>query len=82
MFRDVSKLLVFYGSQLLSDPLHNLYEENQKGIYFLLLSVYRMLIGGYCNYGVFELYKDPTLSNLLQVVIKLIICIPLSEILV
>lgn len=42
----------------------------------------RSLLGNYLNFGVFELYGDPTLSDALSVAIKLATSVTMADILV
>lgn len=63
-------------------PKEDPYKERYKGIYFCIVTVYRMLQGSYCNYGIFDLYNDPTLSDVMNVVAKMAASIPLAELMV
>ncbi|GFZ09350.1 ARM repeat superfamily protein [Actinidia rufa] len=82
LFREVSKLTVAYGSRILSLPnCADLYTFKYKGIWILLSVLARALAGNYVNFGVFELYGDRALSDALDTVLKLLISIPLVDIL-
>ncbi|KAI8562570.1 hypothetical protein RHMOL_Rhmol03G0045300 [Rhododendron molle] len=82
LFREVSKLTVAYGSRILSLPNRaDMYTFKYKGIGILLSILSRALAGNYVNFGVFELYGDRALSDALDTVLKLIISIPLVDIL-
>lgn len=83
LFRESSKFLVVHGSRILQKvPTTNPYKEKYKGIYYCLIICQRMLQGNYCNYGIFDLYHDPTLNDLMDITVKLALAVPLSELLV
>ncbi|XP_024031073.1 exportin-7 [Morus notabilis] len=82
LFREVSKLIVAYGSRIL--PLANttdIYTSKYKGIWICLTILTRALSGNYVNFGVFELYGDRALADALNVALKMILSVPLAEIL-
>ncbi|GFY98117.1 ARM repeat superfamily protein [Actinidia rufa] len=82
LFREVSKLTVAYGSRIVSlANCADLYTFKYKGIWILLSVLSRALAGNYVNFGVFELYGDRALSDALDTVLKLLISIPLVDIL-
>ncbi|XP_028101595.1 exportin-7 isoform X1 [Camellia sinensis] len=82
LFREVSKLIVAYGSRILSLPNRaDMYTFKYKGIWILLSILSRALAGNYVNFGVFELYGDRALSDALDIALKLILSIPLVDIL-
>ncbi|KAK4797341.1 hypothetical protein SAY86_029667 [Trapa natans] len=82
LFREVSKLIVAYGSRILSLPnVADIYAFKYKGIWICLTILSRALAGNYVNFGVFELYGDRALSDVLNIVMKLILSIPLADIL-
>jgi exportin-7 len=58
------------------------YKYRYRGIYLCQLILSRGLQGGYCNFGVFVVYQDPTLTDAIDVVFKLSLSIPIPEILV
>ena len=43
------------------------------------LAFYRTLAGNYVNFGVFELYGDPSLQNALTVTLRMALSIPLTD---
>lgn len=94
LFREVSKLVVSYGTRALSNPLpvntgsdqlngsstlH--YGKRYKGIWLSVQTLTRALSGNYVNFGVFELYGDNALKDALHVAISVCLTIPLDEIL-
>ena len=94
LFREVSKLVVAYGSRALNDPTaatssggadanhgSRKYAERFKGIWLATCALTRALSGNYVNFGVFELYGDAALKDALNVAIRLNLTIPLDEIL-
>lgn len=82
LFREVSKLIVAYGSRILSLPnAADIYTYKYKGIWICLTILSRALSGNYVNFGVFELYGDRALSDALDAALKMTLSIPMSDIL-
>ncbi|XP_021733851.1 exportin-7-like isoform X1 [Chenopodium quinoa] len=83
LFREVSKLIVAYGSRILSLPnASEIYSFKYKGIWICLTILSRALGGNYVNFGVFELYGDRALADALDMALKMTLSIPLGDILV
>lgn len=81
LFREVSKLIVAYGTRVLSLPTPaDIYTYKYKGIWISLTILTRALAGNYVNFGVFELYGDRALADALDVALKLTLSIPLADI--
>ncbi|GAU34352.1 hypothetical protein TSUD_20590, partial [Trifolium subterraneum] len=81
LFREVSRLIVAYGSRIL--PLSNkadMYTSKYKGISICLIILARALSGNFVNFGIFELYGDRALVDALDIIIKLMLSIPLGDI--
>mmetsp|Transcript_25560 Transcript_25560/g.71479 ORF Transcript_25560/g.71479 Transcript_25560/m.71479 type:complete len:1067 (+) Transcript_25560:187-3387(+) len=81
LFREVSKVLVIYGRQVLKigqtpDP----YATKYKGIWICLTILTHALAGNYVNFGVFDLYGDPALGDALDVALKMALSIPTADI--
>ncbi|XP_024011599.1 exportin-7-A isoform X2 [Eutrema salsugineum] len=82
LFREVSKLIVAYGSRILALPnVADIYAFKYKGIWVSLTILSRALSGNYCNFGVFELYGDQALADALDIALKMTLAIPLADIL-
>lgn len=82
LFREVSKLIVAYGSRIISLPNPtDVYAFKYKGIWICLNILSRAFAGNYVNFGVFELYGDRALADVLDIALKMIISIPLPDIL-
>ncbi|EHA8586344.1 putative exportin-7 [Cocos nucifera] len=82
LFREVSKLIVAYGSRILSLPNSaDIYANKYKGIWISLIILTRALAGNYVNFGVFELYGDRALADALDVSLKMTLSIPMPDIL-
>ncbi|GLT74542.1 hypothetical protein SLA2020_463300 [Shorea laevis] len=82
LFREVSKLLVAYGTRILSLPNPaDIYAYKYKGIWISLTILSRALAGNYVNFGVFELYGDRALSDALDIALKMTLSIPLADVL-
>ncbi|KAL4457497.1 hypothetical protein ABPG75_012362 [Micractinium tetrahymenae] len=82
LFREVSKVIVTYGTRVLQlGPTADPYGQKYKGIWICLSILTRALGGNYVNFGVFELYGDPALKDALDMSLKLALSIPLSDIL-
>ncbi|XP_008372724.1 uncharacterized protein LOC126629458 isoform X4 [Malus sylvestris] len=82
LFREVSKLIVAYGSRILSLPnVADIYAFKYKGIWISLTILTRALAGNYVNFGVFELYGDRALADALDIALKMTLSIPLADVL-
>ncbi|XP_057520891.1 uncharacterized protein LOC130801107 isoform X2 [Amaranthus tricolor] len=82
LFREVSKLLVAYGSRILSLPVQkDIYRMKYKGIWVSLVILTRAMSGNYVNFGVFELYGDRALDDALDIALKMVLSIPAADIL-
>ncbi|KAI3436525.1 hypothetical protein D9Q98_005942 [Chlorella vulgaris] len=82
LFREVSKVIVTYGSRVLQlGPAGDPYGQKYKGIWICITILTRALGGNYVNFGVFELYGDPALKDALDMSLKLVLSIPLNDIL-
>lgn len=80
LFREVSKLIVAYGTRILSLPnAADIYAYKYKGIWISLTILSRALSGNYVNFGVFELYGDRALSDALDIALKMTLSIPLAD---
>jgi exportin-7 len=81
LFREVSKLIVAYGSRVLQlGSVGEPYASSYKGIWVALTVLTRALSGNYVNFGVFELYGDRALADALEVALKMSLFIPQSDI--
>ncbi|PTQ44845.1 hypothetical protein MARPO_0017s0001 [Marchantia polymorpha] len=82
LFREVSKVIVAYGTIILSQPVSaDPYTYLYKGIWITLTILTRALAGNYVNFGVFELYGDQALSSALEIALKMSLAIPLVDVL-
>ncbi|KAI9093648.1 hypothetical protein K1719_027097 [Acacia pycnantha] len=83
LFREVSKLIVAYGSRILPLPnREDIYTFKYKGISICLSILTRALSGNYVNFGVFELYGDRALVDVLDIIVKMILSVPLADVFV
>ncbi|RAL51924.1 hypothetical protein DM860_010642 [Cuscuta australis] len=82
LFREVSKLIVVYGSRILSLPSQlDMYQFKYKGMWISLTILIRALSGDYVNFGVFEIYGDRALADSLEVALRMVLSIPLADVL-
>ncbi|XP_067928160.1 exportin-7-like isoform X2 [Watersipora subatra] len=84
LFREISKLLVAYGSRILtlaSIPKEQLYPMKMKGISVCFNMLKAALCGNYVNFGVIRLYGDRALDDALDIFVKTLMSIPQTEIL-
>ncbi|KAH0730079.1 hypothetical protein KY289_001267 [Solanum tuberosum] len=82
LFREVSKLIVAYGSRILSLPNHvDMYQFKYKGVWISLTILSRALAGNYVNFGVFEIYGDRALADAFDIAMRMTLSIPLADIL-
>lgn len=75
LFREISKTLVTYGSQLLTltnIPSDQVYDIKLKGISICFRMLKAALSGGYVNFGVMRLYGDEALDNAIGVFVKML----------
>lgn len=84
LFREASRLICIYGNRILHLEVANdqLYPMKLKGISICFLILKNALGGNYVNCGVFKLYGDNTLQNVLDIIAKLILSIRQSDLLV
>lgn len=81
LFREISTILCVYGSQILQIPVqNNIYKEKYKGIRLFFDILTAILSGNYVNYGVFALYNDNSLQNILDISLQICLSIPLHDI--
>ncbi|XP_047259343.1 exportin-7-A isoform X2 [Capsicum annuum] len=82
LFRELSKLIVTYGSIILSLPNRvDMYQFKYKGIWISLTILSRALAGNYVNFGVFEIYGDRALVDAFDIAMRMVLSIPLADIL-
>ncbi|XP_076471297.1 exportin-7-like [Babylonia areolata] len=84
LFREISKMIVSYGSRILTVgdiPKEQLYPMKLKGISVCFAMLKAALCGNYVNFGVFHLYGDAALDNVLGMFVKLLLSIPQSDLL-
>lgn len=82
LFKETSDILCAYGKRIATVTVKkDAYEERYKGVHVAITSLSRVLTGNYCNFGVFKLYNDNSLVKVLDVIIRLALSIPLTDIL-
>ena len=82
LFRETSRILVSYGSRILDLPVRvDKYVEKYKGIRLMLNVLTNALSGNYVNFGVFSLYDDPALQDVLEVTLQMCLRIPMADVL-
>ena len=82
LFRETSSILCSYGSRILDLPVvADKYIEKYKGIRLMLNVLTSALSGNYVNFGVFALYSDPALQNVLDVSLQMCLRIPMADVL-
>lgn len=84
LFREASKLICIYGNRILhlDVPRDQQYPMRLKGISVCFTILKNALGGNYVNFGVFKLYGDDTLDNVLNIAAKMIMSIQQSDLLV
>ncbi|PNH10428.1 Exportin-7-A [Tetrabaena socialis] len=58
-----------------------LYDSRYKGTWVCLLALARAMSGNYVNFGVFDLYGDPALKDSLDAALRMVLAVPLSDLL-
>ncbi|XP_052225839.1 exportin-7-like [Dreissena polymorpha] len=84
LFREVSKVMVSYGSRILTigdPPKDQMYPMKLKGISICFSMLRAALCGNYVNFGVFRLYGDDALDNALNMFVKLLLSISQNDLL-
>jgi exportin-7 len=84
LFREVSKVIVGFGTRVLSlgnIPTEQLYPLKLKGVSVCFSMLKAALSGNYVNFGVFRLYGDGALDDVLQTVVKLLVSITQQDLL-
>ncbi|XP_061393190.1 ran-binding protein 16 [Musca vetustissima] len=83
LFREASKLICIYGNRILhlDVPRDQQYPMRLKGISVCFTILKNALGGNYVNFGVFKLYGDDTLDNVLNIVAKMIMSIQQNDLL-
>eukprot|EP00494_Astrolonche_serrata_P025405 UN25666 len=75
LFREISKVLVTYGNRVLRAPEQQMddpYKERYKAIMVCMMILQRSLSGQYVNFGMFEIYDDPSLRQSIMVVVNMV----------
>ncbi|KAL9881817.1 ran-binding protein 16-like [Glossina fuscipes fuscipes] len=83
LFREASKLICIYGNRILhlDVPRDQQYPMRLKGISVCFTILKNALGGNYVNFGVFKLYGDDTLDNVLNIAAKMITSIQQNDLL-
>ncbi|XP_012940207.1 exportin-7 isoform X2 [Aplysia californica] len=84
LFREISKMIVCYGSRILTIgdiPKDRIYPMKLKGISVCFSMLKAALCGNYVNFGVFRLYGDSALDDVLAMFVKLLLSVPQSDLL-
>eukprot|EP00762_Andalucia_godoyi_P003313 ANDGO_06687.mRNA.1 Ran-binding protein 16 len=82
LFKEIARILVWYCTQAVHVvPSKDLYVEKLKGIRLVLSTLLAALSGKYCNFGVFALYNDDSLSSALSSAVTLVLSVSLEDIL-
>lgn len=94
LFREASKILVTYGTHTLrnweriggaaiveKNSAMDVYRMLYKGIWVCMQTFSRALGGSYVNFGVFALYGDPALQDAMSVCFRLMLAIPIDQVL-
>ncbi|XP_053977684.1 exportin-7 isoform X2 [Hylaeus anthracinus] len=83
LFREASKVICSYGNRILNVevPKDQIYPLKLKGISICFSMLKAALCGSYVNFGAFRLYGDEALDNALNTFVKLLLSIPLRDLL-
>lgn len=82
LFRATSDVVCAFGRRLLTAPMPDgdLYKERYKSMSLALNVLISALSGSYVCFGVFALYNDPALDNSLDVSLKMILSVPVDDV--
>eukprot|EP01126_Amoeba_proteus_P039627 TRINITY_DN4193_c0_g1_i12.p1 TRINITY_DN4193_c0_g1~~TRINITY_DN4193_c0_g1_i12.p1 ORF type:complete len:614 (-),score=122.64 TRINITY_DN4193_c0_g1_i12:191-2032(-) len=80
LFRSSSQILIHFGKYIMNSSKR----EEDKDIMYKSLRLYlqcfhTLMSGGYTNFGVFEMYSDNTLNELLQVTCRLLFGLDMDQ---
>lgn len=82
LFKQLSRVVFCYGTQIINytdfQP-KDIYDRKYKGMMVCFRILKSGLSGQYCNFGVFRLYNDSALDDALQTFIKMLISVPLDQ---
>lgn len=94
LFREASQILVTYGNHTLQNweriggaaalqknSSVDAYRVMYKGVWVCWSMFARALSGNYVNFGVFKLYGDPALQNAMSICFRLILAVPVDQLL-
>ncbi|XP_036851120.1 ran-binding protein 17 isoform X1 [Manis javanica] len=84
LFREASKMICTYGSQILSLgslSKDQIYPVKLKGISICYSTLKSALCGNYVSFGVFKLYGDNHFDNVLQAFVKMLLSVSHSDLL-
>merc|ERR1740139_1212789 len=86
LFRTTSDVVCAYGRRLLATPAppagtQEMYKKRYKSMALTLNVLNSALGGNYVCFGVFALYNDPALENALNISLKMVLSIPLDDVL-
>lgn len=83
LFRELSRLVCAYGQRILAQPVpaSDPYATRYKGVAAAHCALQRALAGNYVNFGVFDLYGDRALSEVLDCALLLAVSTPLDDLL-
>ncbi|KAI8616087.1 Xpo7 protein [Chytriomyces sp. MP71] len=81
IFRETSKVLQAYGKMAISARVDDSrkWSDKYKGYTACLTILKNSLAGNYVHFGVFDLYNDPALSTALETMFRIMLNIPLSD---
>ncbi len=80
LFWETSKVIVAHGTRVLQlANVQDMYASKYKGTALCFVILLRGLAGNYVNFGVFELYGDPSLNDALDVTLRLALSISLNH---
>eukprot|EP00033_Pygsuia_biforma_P003298 GCRY01003615.1.p1 GENE.GCRY01003615.1~~GCRY01003615.1.p1 ORF type:complete len:1074 (-),score=340.38 GCRY01003615.1:314-3535(-) len=82
LFKETASLLINYCRRMAESGGSEDYDTFLKGVALTLQITHRSLAGGYCNFGVFELYNDPCLQEAIASVVKLVFVIDTDTLMV
>ncbi|XP_077291179.1 ran-binding protein 16 isoform X2 [Arctopsyche grandis] len=83
LFKEASSIICAYGSRILNLEVTKdlIYPMKLKGILICFSMLKAALCGNYVNFGVFRLYGDDSLDNVLNMFVKLLLSIPQTDLL-
>ncbi|KAJ3059217.1 Exportin 7, partial [Podochytrium sp. JEL0797] len=81
IFRETSKVLQAYGKMAIVNHVEDSrkWTDKYKGYTVCFTILKNSLAGNYVHFGVFDLYNDPALNNVIEMVFQMLLSVPIAD---